>query len=213
MYDRLPTPPANRRCTTRSPVVLLNARTRLSSLSIFNVVLMFQAAMRDLADRESMGAHEASTMYAAVNMTAADSAITCRRAKYDHAFWRPVTAIREAAADGNPDTLADPTWTHLAETPPYPDYTSGHQCPTNAVATGLAQLAGSDRIDLNVTSLGTGVAMTRHFTSARQMARQAFMPRIWLGIHFRTAMKDARSIDRQSSQLGFAELGLTDHRD
>jgi hypothetical protein len=188
-------------------------QTRTAFFWNFNVVLMFNAAMRDLAEREQMGAREAATMYAAVNMTTADSAITCWRAKYDHAFWRPVTAIREAAADGNPDTLADATWTPLAETPPYPDYTSGHQCLTASVATGLAQLAGSDRIDLNVTSSGTGVAMTRHFTSARQMARQAFMSRIWLGIHFRTAMKDARSIGRQSSQLGFAELGLTDRRD
>jgi hypothetical protein len=192
--------------------VRTTGQTRTALFWNFNVVLMFQAAMRDLANRENMGAHEAATMYAAVNMTTADSAITCWRAKYDHAFWRPVTAIREAAADGNPDTLADPTWTPLAETPPYPDYTSGHQCLTNAVATSLAQLAGSDRIDLNVTSLGTGVAMTRHFTSARQMSRQAFMSRIWLGIHFRTAMKDARSIGQQSSQLGFAELGLTDRR-
>jgi hypothetical protein len=188
-------------------------QTRTALFWNFNVVLMFQAAMRDLADRESMGAREVATMFAAVNMTTADSAITCWRAKYDHPFWRPVTAIREAASDGNPDTTADPTWTPLAETPPYPDYTSGHQCLTNAVATGLAQLAGTDRIDLNVTSLGTGVALTRHFTSARQMARQAFMSRIWLGIHFRTAMKDARSIGRQSSQLGFAELGITDRRD
>jgi hypothetical protein len=54
--------------------------------------------------------------------------------------------------------------------------------------------------------------VTRHFTSARQMARQAFLSRIWLGIHFRTAMQDARSIGRRSSQLGFAQLGLTDPR-
>jgi hypothetical protein len=179
----------------------------------FNVVLMFNAAMRDLAQREQMGVREAATMFAAVNMTTADSAITCWRAKFDHPFWRPITAIREAATDGNRATTADRTWTPLAETPPYPDYTSGHQCLTKAVATSLAQLAGSDRIDLNVTSLATGVPETRHYSSARQMARQAFLSRIWLGIHFRTAMQDARSIGQQSSRLGFAQLGLTDPRD
>lgn len=183
-------------------------QTRTAQFWNFNVVLMFNAAMRDLADREQMGAREAATMFAAVNMTTADSIITCWRAKFDHPFWRPMTAIREAAADGNPATTADGTWTPLAENPPYPDYTSGHQCLTASVATGLAQLAGSDRIDLNVTSLASGVAVTRHYTSARQMARQAFLSRIWLGIHFRTAMQDARFIGRQSSRLGFAELGL-----
>jgi hypothetical protein len=179
----------------------------------FNVALMFNAAMRDLAERERMGAREAATMFAAVNMTTADSAITCWRAKFDHPFWRPVTAIHEAATDGNPATTADRTWTPLVESPPYPDYTSGHQCLTASVATGLAQLAGSDRIDLNVTSQATGVPVTRHYTSARQMARQAFLSRIWLGIHFRTAMQDGRSIGRQSSRLGFAELGLVDRGD
>jgi hypothetical protein len=188
-------------------------QTRTALFWNFNVALMFNAAMRDLADREDMGAREAATMFAAVNMTTADSAITCWRAKFDHPFWRPVTAIREAAADGNPATTADPTWTPLAETPPYPDYTSGHQCLTASVATGLAQLAGSDRIGLNVTSLAAGVPVTRHYTSARQMAREAFLSRIWLGIHFRTAMQDAGSIGRQSAQLGFAQLGLTDPHD
>jgi PAP2 superfamily len=188
-------------------------QTRTALFWNFNVVLMFNAAMRDLAEREQMGAREVATMFAAVNMTTADSSITCWRAKFDHAFWRPVTAIREAATDGNPATTADPTWTPLAETPPYPDYTSGHQCLTASVATGLAQLAGSDRIDINVTSLATGVPVTRHYTSATRMARQAFLSRIWLGIHFRTAMQDARSIGRQSSRLGFTELGLTDRHD
>jgi hypothetical protein len=188
-------------------------QTRTALFWNFNVALMFNAAMRDLAEREQMGAREAATMFAAVNMTTADAAITCWRAKFDHSFWRPITAIREATSDGNPATTADPTWTPLAETPPYPDYTSGHQCLTASVATGLAQLAGSDHINLNVTSLATAVPVTRHYISASQMARQAFMSRIWLGIHFRTAMQDARSIGRQSSRLGFTELGLTDPRD
>ena len=188
-------------------------QTRTAVFWNFNVAQMFNAAMRDLAERERMGAREAATMFAAVNMTTADAAITCWRAKFDNPFWRPVTAIRQAAIDGNPATTADRTWTPLAETPPYPDYTSGHQCLTASVATGLAQLAGTDRIDLNVTSLATGVPVTRHYTSATQMARQAFRSRIWLGIHFRTAMQDGRHIGQQSSQLGFAELGLIDRRD
>jgi hypothetical protein len=46
--------------------------------------------------------------------------------KYHYRFWRPVTAIRLAEIDGNPATIADPTWTPLVETPPIPDYDSGH---------------------------------------------------------------------------------------
>lgn len=184
------------------------AQTETALFWNVNSVQQFQNAMRDLSVREDMGARKAARMFAAVNMTTSDSIITCWRAKYDHAFWRPVTAITEAATDGNPMTTADPDWAPLVATPPYPDYPSGHACVTGAVATGLAQLAGSDHIDLDVDSVVNGVPMTRHFTSARMMIREAFNARIWLGIHFRTAMTDASHIGRRASILGFRELGL-----
>jgi hypothetical protein len=121
-----------------------------------NAVVQFQAAMRDLAGRDDLSARKTARMFAAINMTTADALITCWRAKYDHAFWRPSTAIHEAADDGNPRTTADPAWTPLTADPPYPDYTSGHACLTGSVATGLARLAGSDRIDIYVSSVVRG---------------------------------------------------------
>ena len=58
--------------------------------------------------------------------------------KYEVDFWRPITGIREAANDGNPNTTADPNWEYLGApggdhasatddfTPPFPAYISGH---------------------------------------------------------------------------------------
>ena len=46
-------------------------------------------------------------MFAMLYMTAADAAIATWNGKARWLFWRPITAIREAAADGNPDTAAD----------------------------------------------------------------------------------------------------------
>ena len=173
-----------------------------------NATLQFQDAMRDLSDREDMSAREAAKMYAAINLTTADALIACWRAKYDFAFWRPITAIHEAESDDNPRTTADPDWTPLIPTPPYPDYPSGHACLTGSVATGLADLAGSDDIDLYVKSVHNGVETTRHFTSAKKMIREAFNARIWLGIHFRTAMEDGSRIGKKSSRIGFEELDI-----
>jgi len=172
-----------------------------------NPVIQYQTGMRDLADRKDFTARKAAQMFAAINMTAVDALITCWRAKLDHPFWRPITGIREADTDGNPRTTADPAWTSLIAAPPYSDYTSGHACNTGAVATGLATLAGSDRIDLYVSSVVNGVTLTRHYTSARKLIRDAFNARIWLGIHFRTAMEDGSYIGKTASRLGFAELG------
>ena len=41
-------------------------------------------------------------------------------------YRRPITAIQEAEADGNPETTADAAWTSPLVTPPFPEYTSGH---------------------------------------------------------------------------------------
>ena len=44
----------------------------------------------------------------------ADAAIASVESKYHFGFWRPITAVRNADTDGNPDTIADSTWTPLA---------------------------------------------------------------------------------------------------
>src|SRR5262249_16550350 len=59
-------------------------------------------------------------LFALLNISMADSAIAIWDAKYTFNFWRPVTAIRAADTDGNPDTTADPSWTPLIITPPFP---------------------------------------------------------------------------------------------
>jgi hypothetical protein len=100
-------------------------------------------------------------------------------------YWRPVTAIRLADTDGNPDTDPDPTWLPLLATPPYPDYTSGL---TTLMGAGTRAMSGvlalgGDRIDLNITVAG----VTRHYETASQLNQDAIDARVWSGIHFRTA--------------------------
>ena len=65
-------------------------------------------------------------LFALLNLAQADAYIAVWDAKYTYNFWRPVTAIRAADTDGNPDTAADPTWTPFLVTPPFPSYISGH---------------------------------------------------------------------------------------
>ncbi len=47
----------------------------------------------------------------------ADAVIAIWNAKNTTITWRPITAIQQAGHDGNPDTMADPTWTPLLVTP------------------------------------------------------------------------------------------------
>ena len=59
-------------------------------------------------------------------------------AKYHYWFWRPFTAIPEADTDGNPDTVADPSWQPLRTTPNFPEYPAAHCFHSSALATALA---------------------------------------------------------------------------
>ena len=72
----------------------------------------------------------------------ADGFIAGFEAKYRFRFWRPVTAIHDAAADDNPLTTPDPTWQPFLITPPVPDYPSTHTVLGWAAAEVLIELLG-----------------------------------------------------------------------
>ena len=79
-------------------------------------------------------------LFALLNVAMTDAVITCWDAKYFFELWRPITAIRLADTDGNPDTNPQTDWTPLLTTPNYPDYDSGHQsnaCPRGVRPDGL----------------------------------------------------------------------------
>jgi hypothetical protein len=163
-----------------------------------NSVVQYQAGMRIIATGDALGLAQTARMFAMVDTGTADAMISCWRAKYDYAFWRPVTAIALAGTDGNSATKADPGWAPLSPTPPYPDYPSGHACNTGSVAEGLSILFGANDIDLVVSSAVTGT--TRHYQTAAALNRQTIDARIWLGLHFRTAMDDANRLGRRAAE-------------
>jgi hypothetical protein len=162
-----------------------------------SAVAQFQATMRSIAAERGLGLVDSSRMFAFVNTAMADSLIGCWRAKYDDAYWRPITAIHLADTDGNPATAADPSWTPLAATPPYPEYPSGHACIVGSVVRSLGDLLGSRRLDLDVSSAATGTS--RHFDTASQLNRETMNARIWLGIHFRRAMTDGNRLGQETA--------------
>jgi hypothetical protein len=162
-----------------------------------NAIVQYQTAMRDQVTRRGYGIVRSARAFAMLSTSTADSLVGCWRAKYDNAFWRPITAIREADTDGNPATVADPMWTPLATTPPYPDYLSGHACLTGAATETMGHLFGRRSIDLDVASTVTGT--TRHYDSTAALDAETMNARIWLGFHFRKAMTDGNRLGHESA--------------
>jgi len=134
---------------------------------------------------------ENARLLALVNIAIADAAIACWDAKYHYVFWRPVTAIPLADTDGNPDTLADPTWVPLFATPNFPEYPSGHSEFSGAAATVLASYFGegtSFTVDSNVT-----LGVVRSFSSFSAALDELQDARVFAGIHFRAACVDGQA--------------------
>ncbi|WP_436520677.1 vanadium-dependent haloperoxidase [Actinoplanes sp. HUAS TT8] len=148
------------------------------------------AMKRQLAETRHLSTLQTARMFAMVDIVNADALIACYNEKKYWNFWRPVTAVQEADLDGNPATVADPTWMPLLVTPPFPDYTSGHTCSFSAIALTWQRFFGRDDIAMSAYSADSGT--TRSFTSFSSALAEVVEARIWGGVHFRTA--DVRGV-------------------
>ena len=128
---------------------------------------------------------ESARLFALLNLSLADSVIAFYDAKYTYNLWRPVTAIRLADTDNNPETLADANW--LPEggknTAPDPSYPGAHATISAAAAEVLISFFKRDEIELDVTSeVLPGVE--RSFTSFSAAFQEASFSRVLAGQHF-----------------------------
>jgi hypothetical protein len=131
---------------------------------------------------------QSARILALTNFAMADGFIAGFEAKYDFRFWRPVTAIRAAASDGNRFTSPDEDWSSYLITPPVPDYPSTHTVLGAAAAHVLIHFFG-DRIEYSTTSV-TEPGVTRHFRGFSEAALENGASRVYAGIHFVHAVAD-----------------------
>ncbi|MFC5103074.1 vanadium-dependent haloperoxidase [Kibdelosporangium philippinense] len=151
------------------------------------------AMHHQIAQTRGLNAADAARMFAVAHLVGVDSLIGCFNDKYFWKTWRPVTAIHEAANDGNPATTADPDWKPLLGTPAHPDHPSGHSCVSAGYGKALEYFFHTDNITFSAYSKDSGT--TRHFTSFSQKLDEVIGARIWGGIHTRTA-------DVQGAKIG-----------
>ncbi|TCC66608.1 hypothetical protein E0H73_05405 [Kribbella pittospori] len=168
------------------------AQTQTALFWNANAPAQYQAALRTRVTQRGLDIVKSARAFALLGTSTADALIACWRAKYDYAYWRPITAIRLADTDGNRATTPDPAWTSLVPTPPYPDYVSGHACVSGATSETFSRLFGERSINLTVSSTVTGT--TRHFRTAAALDAETKNARIWLGLHFRQAMDDGNRL-------------------
>jgi PAP2 superfamily len=129
----------------------------------------------------------AARMFALLNMSQFDGYVAIWDSKYEYNHWRPYTAIREAARDGNSATDADSNWEPLRTTPPHPEYPSAHSAACGATFEVLKRTFG-DHVSFTMETTTAPPEMpTRSFRSFSSAAAECADSRVRLGWHFRYA--------------------------
>lgn len=151
----------------------------------------------------------------------ADSAIMTWSEKEEFLFWRPITVIQAGA----PGIAADPGWAPLIDTPPHPEYPSGHaaDCFTGAAMlagvfgqgiTPVTYVAQSGRPQAEAAAIGMGqhvqignlAAVARTFPSLPSVAQECALSRIWAGAHFRSADEEAERLGTEIAARALAAV-------
>jgi PAP2 superfamily len=180
-----------------TPSARTDEQTEIALFWLESSPLAWNRIARTVSTAQGLDAWQNARLFGLLNLALADGYIGTWDTKYHYRFWRPVTAIRLADIDGNPATTADPTWTPLVETPPIPDYDSGHAVEGGAAAQILARFFGTDTISFSNCSFTLPAGQTcadptptlRHFTRLSQAADENAVSRIYIGFHFRDAVE------------------------
>ena len=125
---------------------------------------------------------QTARMLAMAHLAGGDAMIACFDAKYHYWFWRPFQAIPQADTDGNPATLADPSWLPLGATPNFPEYPSAHACHSGAVVRALQSFFGTDRVPFSLDSRITHT--TTRYERLHEVVDDVDAARVLVGFHF-----------------------------
>ncbi len=172
-------------------------QTEIALFWVESSPLAWNRIARTVSSDEGLDMWENARLFGLLNMALADGYVGTFETKYELNFWRPVTAIRAADTDGNPNTDVDATWTPLVTTPPIPEHDSGHSVEGGAAAQVLRRFFGTDAISFENCSMTLPAGSTcldaspvsRSYTSFTQAAAENGLSRILVGFHFRNAVE------------------------
>ncbi len=150
----------------------------------------------DLAPGRGLSTIENAALLARLTTAGGDAAIAAWDDKVLYDYWRPVTAIRGAASDGNPDTTADGSWTSLINAPPHQSYISAHAIVSGAMTTILGDTFG----DATSFCVSAG-AYNRCWSSFSGAGLDSASSRLWGGIHWRFDNEAGLYAGRQLGQF------------
>ena len=170
--------------------------------------------VRKAIENKKLDAWKTARLFALMHVSMAESISSQLNAGYHFYFWRPETAVRLAANDGNENTAGDPNWlpflTELPTfvTPAVPGYPNGYAAYGGATAEILKLFFGTDETSIDITTTTTNPAVTEpkpsfHFSKYSQAARDNSLSMIYSGWEFRKSVLDGEEMGRQIAAYVF----------
>lgn len=187
---------------TRTADQTLVARLWANVNTPTTVFFVWNNVARTVALERETTTVENARLFALINIAFHDSLLTTLTSKFQHGVWRPVTAIRRADEDDNPNTAQDVNWSSLIGNPPYPTYAGNHAAIGTSQSTTLALFFGRDDIAFQHTWEGVGGA-TRFYPGFTAMANEEERSRVYGGIHFTFDQTAGQSVGRNVANYVF----------
>jgi hypothetical protein len=147
--------------------------------------------VRVACDKSKANFARSSEAYVKVAIALADAFITCWDEKYRSLLIRPESFINQ---------YIDEDWVPLLQTPPFPEYISGHSTISGAAAIVMTDVFGDNFSYTDSTEVEFGLS-TRSFTSFNHAAEEATMSRLYGGIHYRIGNEAGLKMGRQVGEF------------
>lgn len=133
-----------------------------------------------VAQKENLPLDRNVDLLARMGIAMADAFVGCWNAKFEYNLLRPITYIKR---------VIDPKWEPILNTPPFPEYPSGHSTVSGAMGAVMTAFFGENYAFEDLTGSPDG-RKPRLFTSFNEAADEAGISRLYGGIHFRSAIED-----------------------
>lgn len=141
---------------------------------------------------------ETVNAYTKTSIAIADAFISCWDEKYTSNLIRPETVINQHI---------DPDWLPVLQTPPFPEYSSGHSVVSGAASVILTKIFGDNFYFDDDTELAYGLPI-RSFNSFYEASSEAAISRMYGGIHYRAAIENGLSQGKAVGHFVADKLGL-----
>lgn len=156
----------------------------------------WMAITQQAAKKQNIDAVESAKTYAQTAVGMYDAFISCWYVKYKTVRIRPQTAIQR---------LIEPTWTSFIQSPPFPEYTSGHSTVSSTAAEVLTSIFGDGYTFTDSSELEYNLPV-RSFTSFREAALEASVSRVYGGIHYRTGCEAGNKQGKKLAEIILEKL-------